>query len=123
MIPLSLSELEEFLLAGLVMFTLFDTERSKLPIKLNGPESCQKLLESTNNWEQIGEQILSAFEIDSKKVGSVFKQHLQNIVNAQSVVQNDNAKIPKRRRVEENLVDVWTERKKNYISNISKKSK
>merc|ERR1711973_505481 len=77
-----------------------------------------------HNWKEMGEIILSSFEISSEKIGNILKSHLQNIVNSQIVSHTGGGvKLPKRRKVEENLVNVWEERKKNYLSNVSKKNK
>ena len=122
-IPIDIKEMEQFILGSLVMFSIYDTSRSKFPLILNGPDSCKKLLQSETNWTDMGECILSSFEISSEKLGAILKTHLENIVNAQSVTQNEGGKLPKRKKIEENLVDEWTERKKTYYTNINKKNK
>ena len=120
-IPIELKEMEQFILGSLVMFSIYDTSLCRFPLKLDGPDSCKKLLQSVKNWTEMGECILSSFEISAEKLGVILQKHLQNIVNAESVTQHGGVKMPKRKKIEENLVDVWTERKKTYISNISKK--
>ena len=122
-IPIDVKEMEHFLLGSLVMFSIFDSSRSKFPLVLNGPESCNQLLPTTENWTEMGQLILSSFDISAEKLGMVLKAHLQNIVKAQSVTQAEGAKLPKRKKPEENLMDVWAERKKSYFTNITKKSK
>merc|ERR1712018_499456 len=73
---------------------------------------------------EMGEIILSSFDISSEKIGNILKSHLQNIVNSQIVSHTGGGvKLPKRKNVEENLVNVWEERKKSYLSNVSKKNK
>ena len=122
-IPIEFKEMEQFLLGSLVMFSIYDSSRSKFPFVLDGPDSCKKLLQGVKNWTEMGECILSSFEINAEKLGIILQAHLENIVKAQTVTQNDGTKLPKRKKIEENLVDVWTERKKTYISNITKKTK
>merc|ERR1711973_66820 len=98
-IPIDEKEMENFLLGSLIMFSIYDSSRCKFPIVLEGPKSCEE-------------------------IGNILKSHLQNIVNSQIVSHaGGGVKLPKRKNVEENLVNVWEERKKNYLSNVSKKNK
>merc|ERR1712004_400860 len=117
-------EMENFLLGSLIMFSIYDSSRCKFPIVLEGPKSCEEMLSTVRNWTEMGEIILSSFDISSEKIGNIIKSHLQNIVNSQIVSHTGGGvKLPKRKKVEENLVNVWEERKKNYLSNVSKKNK
>ena len=123
-IPIDVKEMENFLLGSLIMFSIYDSSRCKFPIVLEGPKSCEEMLSTVQNWTEMGEIILSSFDISSEKIGNILKSHLQNIVNSQIVSHTGGGvKLPKRRKVEENLVNVWEERKKNYLSNVSKKNK
>ena len=122
-IPIEAKEMEQFILASLVSFSIYDTSRSKFPIILDGPDSCKELLQSVQNWTTMGECILSSFNISGENLGSILKAHLENIVNAESVTQSGGCKLPKRKKIEENLVDGWSERKKNYYTNINKRNK
>ena len=82
------------------------------------------MLSTVQNWTEMGEIVLSSFDISSEKIGNILKSHLQNIVNSQIVSHTGGGvKLPKRKKVEENLVNVWEERKKSYLSNVSKKNK
>merc|ERR1711973_744659 len=99
-IPIDVKEMENFLLGSLIM------------------------LSTVRNWTEMGEIILSSFDISSEKIGNILKSHLQNIVNSQIVSHTGGGvKLPKEKNVEENLVNVWEERKKSYLSNVSKKNK
>ena len=122
-IPIEQKEMEQFLLGSLVMFSIFDSSRCKFPIVLDGPDSCRRLLQIKENhdWTDMGQLILEAFDLTGQKLGIVLRKHLQNIVNAETVIHSERTKGPKRKKVEENLVDVWSERRKNYFSNIAKK--
>ena len=123
-IPIDVKEMENFLLGSLIMFSIYDSSRCKFPIVLEGPKSCEEMLSTVQNWTEMGEIILSSFDISSEKIGNILKSHLQNIVNSQIVSHTGGGvKLPKRKNVEENLVNVWEERKKNYLSNVSKKNK
>ena len=123
-IPIDVKEMENFLLGSLIMFSIYDSSRCKFPIVLEGPKSCEEMLSTVQNWTEMGEIVLSSFDISSEKIGNILKSHLQNIVNSQIVSHTGGGvKLPKRRKVEENLVNVWEERKKNYLSNVSKKNK
>ena len=123
-IPIDVKEMENFLLGSLIMFSIYDSSRCKFPIVLEGPKSCEEMLSTVRNWTEMGEIILSSFDISSEKIGNILKSHLQNIVNSQIVSHTGGGvKLPKRRKVEENLVNVWEERKKSYLSNVSKKNK
>ena len=123
-IPIDVKEMENFLLGSLIMFSIYDSSRCKFPIVLEGPKSCEEMLSTVQNWTEMGEIILSSFDISSEKIGNILKSHLQNIVNSQIVSHTGGGvKLSKRRKVEENLVNVWEERKKNYLSNVSKKNK
>ena len=123
-IPIDVKEMENFLLGSLIMFSIYDSSRCKFPIVLEGPKSCEEMLSTVQNWTEMGEIVLSSFDISSEKIGNILKSHLQNIVNSQIVSHTGGGvKLPKRKKVEENLVNVWEERKKNYLSNVSKKNK
>ena len=123
-IPIDVKEMENFLLGSLIMFSIYDSSRCKFPIVLEGPKSCEEMLSTVRNWTEMGEIILSSFDISSEKIGNILKSHLQNIVNSQIVSHTGGGvKLPKRKNVEENLVNVWEERKKSYLSNVSKKNK
>ena len=123
-IPIDVKEMENFLLGSLIMFSIYDSSRCKFPIVLEGPKSCEEMLSTVQNWTEMGEIVLSSFDISSEKIGNILKSHLQNIVNSQIVSHTGGGvKLPKRRKVEENLVNVWEERKKSYLSNVSKKNK
>ena len=123
-IPIDVKEMENFLLGSLIMFSIYDSSRCKFPIVLEGPKSCEEMLSTVQNWTEMGEIVLSSFDISSEKIGNILKSHLQNIVNSQIVSHTGGGvKLPKRKNVEENLVNVWEERKKNYLSNVSKKNK
>lgn len=123
-IPIDVKEMENFLLGSLIMFSIYDSSRCKFPIVLEGPKSCEEMLSTVQNWTEMGEIVLSSFDISSEKIGNILKSHLQNIVNSQIVSHTGGGvKLPKRKKVEENLVNIWEERKKNYLSNVSKKNK
>ena len=105
------------------MFSIFDSSRKKFPVVLKDPETCNEMLKSTKNWAEMGELILSSFDLTPERIGDVLKSLLESIVLAEPVMQTGSAKMPKRKKPTENLVDVWAERKKSYITNMTKKSK
>ena len=122
-IPIDVREMEQFLLGSMVMFSIFDSSRKKFPVVLKDPETCNEMLKSTKNWAEMGELILSSFDLTPERIGDVLKSLLESIVLAEPVMQTGSAKMPKRKKPTENLVDVWAERKKSYITNMTKKSK
>ena len=122
-IQFSSYEFKESVLANLIMMTLFDST-SILPFELNSPQDCSDVLNRWNNemTEKIGNDIMTFFDLDAIKLGTLFKKHLDNISKAGKKQVTVDDKNMKRKGDEEQLLDVWASRKKAFLKHSAQKS-
>ena len=81
-IPVAPYESKDLIASLILMNTLFKNPID-FPCKLDGIESCNKLLQSTRDWDILGEKILKNFNLTPENIGGLFKSHLSNIVDSQ----------------------------------------
>ena len=122
-IQFSPHEFKEGVLANLIMMTLFDS-KSILPFELVSPLDCNNILLKWNNemTEKVGNDILTYFDLDAIKLGTLFKKHLENISKADKKHVTVDEKNMKRKGGDDYLLDIWASRKKAFLKYSAQKS-
>ena len=125
--PLSINfaahEFKDFILANLIMMSVFDS-KSILPFELCTPDDCHNILEkwTKESAVQIGDSILSYFELTAKSLGTLFKRHMEKVAKANKKKISVDEQNLKRKGGEENPLDIWASRKKSYMNAVKDKA-
>ena len=125
--PLSINfaahEFMDFILANLIMMSVFDS-KSILPFELCTPDDCHNILEkwTKESAVQIGDSILSYFELTAKSLGALFKRHMEKVAKANKKKISVDEQNLKRKGGEENPLDIWASRKKSYMNAVKDKA-
>ena len=105
------------------MMTLFDS-KTILPFELVSPQDCNDILLKWNNemTRKVGNDILTYFNLDAIKLGTLFKKHLENISKADKKHVTVDEKNTKRKGGEDYLLDIWASRKRAFMKYSTQKS-
>lgn len=124
-IPISPKEFEQYLLGGIVMFSIFEPRDRGFPKCPQDPLSCKELLSEVEDWTAMGQHVLESFKITPENIGTILRSHLLDIAHSSQEVQQDmeSMKPIKKKKAEEFMADIWSKRKKAYLKNLENSDK
>ena len=112
-------EANEFILGAIIMYSIYNPENRNLPVEPTNPKTCKEFLDKVEDWDNIGKNIIQSFDITPENVGSILKKHLTDIVHSSHVEQDmENIKPLKRKKAEEQISDLWSKQKKNFVKHV-----